>query len=42
VIPMLTVSAVRSAMKQFDATLRSSKAWQGWDQNSAYKYAIDE
>lgn len=41
-IPKLTKGAVRAAMATFDADLRGSKEWLGWEQNQAHKYAIEQ
>ena len=41
-LPKLTKDAVRAAMTKFDAELRQSKDWQGWEQNKAHKYAVED
>lgn len=39
--PVPVPSAVRSALARFDAALRATGEWQGWEQNKAHKYAIE-
>ena len=40
-IPKVDAAAIREAMDAFDADLRSSTEWHGWEDNKAHKYAIN-
>jgi hypothetical protein len=38
--PLLTREKVEEAIAEFDRKRRSSKEWQGWEDNKAHKYAL--
>jgi hypothetical protein len=40
-IPNIPVEALQDAMKRFDRDLRSTPDWANWEQNRAYRYAIE-
>jgi 5-methylcytosine-specific restriction protein B len=39
-LPETTPEKIRTALAEFDSTLRSSDAWQGWEGSRAQKYAL--
>ena len=41
-IPTTTKDAIVAAMTRFDSELRGTREWQGWEENKAHKYAIEE
>src|SRR3954467_11795351 len=39
-LPPISQNAVLDALRRFDADLRSTSDWAGWENNNAHKYAL--